>query len=331
MLAGDTGFYDDYDSYHHNVYHQATIAHNSIVVYNGNTAHGQLTGLYLNDSMSYSDWKNGKDSTYKTATLDGVSYKYDANGKPKYAYIAGDISNQYYELTTNEIFGSIIQTKGSKLLDKADRRMLSIFNTQNPDVPMYFFVYDNVTTKKTNYQTTFLRHTAAEPTINGNTVTVTSNSNKKTGGQLVLQNVKGGSSITKIGGTNNNYVVNGSQVATSGGENDCYWGRVEIKVATGSTSQVMLNVMYVTDNGKTLSLPAMGFETDKVDGAAIGNTVGVFLKNTTNNTDNITFTAPNTGSGSKVFYYVSGMADGQWTIKCGTQIINITLDEDDGG
>ena len=315
MLAGDTGFYDDYDSYHHNVYHQATIAHNSIVVYNGNTSYGQKTGLSTDDSMTYSEWVSAKTDSGKQGDVLGVSYKYDANGKPKYAYIAGDITSAY--------------SPSSTYAKSVQRRMLTVFNTNSSDVPAYFFVYDRVKTGNANHQATFLLHTAAKPTISGNTVTVTSYSNNnKTGGQLVLQSVLGAGEFVTYSG-DQKYYVNGENYSAT---DDGYWGRVEIKYPKGSTTdQTMLNVMYVTNNGKTLSLPAMGFQTDKVDGAAIGNTVGVFLKNTTSNTDNITFTAPNTGSGNKVFYYVSGMADGKWTITCGTQIINVTLDEDDGG
>ena len=314
MLAGDTGFYDDYDDSHHNNYHQATIAHNSIVVYNGSEPFGQKTGLSTDDSMDYSTWLSAVNGKGKQGDVLGVSYKYDANGKPKYAYIAGDITSAY--------------SSSSTYAKSVQRRMLTVFNTNSSDVPAYFFVYDRVKTGSTNHQATFLLHTAAAPTISGNTVTVTSNSNKKTGGQLVLQSVLGAGEFVTYSG-DQKYYVNGKNYSAT---DDGYWGRVEIKYPKGSTTdQTMLNVMYITDNGKTLSLPAMGFQTDKVDGAAIGNTVGVFLKNTTSNTDNITFTAPNTGAGNKVFYYVSGMADGKWTITCGTQIINVTLDEDDGG
>ncbi|MBR5242358.1 MAG: heparinase II/III family protein [Clostridia bacterium] len=315
ILAGDTGFYNSYNSTHHSTYHQATIAHNSIVVYSGSTSYGQKTGMEISDAMPKSSWLS---SSTKTATLTGVSYKYDASGKnPRYAYIAGDISPAY---------------KSSANVTKADRRMLSVFNTGNADAPMYFFVYDRVTTSS-NRQVAFLLHTAAEPTISGNTVTVDAggyyiSSKTPPQGKLVLQSVIGGT-IGKIGGTNNNYVVNGSQVASS--KSDEYWGRVEIKTASAK-DHTMLNVMYVTDKGKTLSLPATGFSVGSVaDGAAIGNTVAVFIKDSTNYSSNLTFTAPDTGAGTKVNYYVSGMADGDWTITCGSQTIYVHLDADDGG
>ena len=340
VLAGDSGFYDTYNhnsNSHFKTYHQATVAHNSILIYEEKTSwsgkttvtsYGQKVGSNYSEPKTLSTWLS---STYKTADLLDVSYKYDTKGNPKYAYIAGDITPAYQALST-------------KYAKSVQRRMLSVFNTQNPDAPLYFFVYDQVETaadtsgyNTTTYQVAFLLHTVNEPTINGNTVIAISGGNEtngkpQSGGQLVLQSVIGDCTIEKIGGANNNYVVNGSQVATGDGEDDGYWGRVEIKTKKNTgTEHNMLNVMYVTDANKTLSLPATSFSTDKVDGAAIGNTVAVFLKNTTSNTDTITFTAPDTGFGTKVFYYVSGMADGKWTITCGTQTITVTVDEDDGG
>ena len=320
MLAGDTGFYNSYDSTHHSKYHQATIAHNSIVVYSGSTSYGQKTGMEISDAMPKSSWM----SSGQTAKDVKESHKYDASGKnPRYAYIAGDIAPAYNGTSAS--------------INKADRRMLSVFNTGNADAPMYFFVYDRVTTGS-NRQVAFLLHTAAEPSIEGNTVTVNAggyyiSSKTEPQGKLVLQSVIGGT-IEKIGGTNKNYVVNGSQVASS--KSDGYWGRVEIKTSKG-TDHTMLNVMYVTDKGKTLSLPAtpitLTAEQNGVaaDGAAIGNTVAVFIKDSTNYSSNLTFKAPDTGAGPKVNYYVSGMADGDWTITCGSQTIYVHLDEDDGG
>ena len=334
MLAGDTGFYNSYDSDHHRYYHQATIAHNSIVVYDGNSAYGQLTGMEISDAMPKSSWMS---SSTKTATLTGVSTGYDVTGKnPRYAYISGDISNQYYK--QNKFMGATISK--TALLNKADRRMLSVFNTGNADVPMYFFVYDRVNSKS-DYQIAFLLHTAAKPsytTINGKNAITVNSGGKYSGGQLVLQNILGWSEKAEYSG-NQKYMVNGTNYSTgtAGNDNsdDCYWGRIEIKTASG-TDHTMLNVMYVTDSGKTLSLPATPITLNATengvvaDGAAIGNTVAIFLKNDTNYYGGLTFTAPDTGAGTKVNYYISGMKAGKYTIECHGQVINATVDEKEG-
>ena len=316
ILAGDTGFYDSYDSTHHNNYHQATIAHNSIVIYNGTKSYGQKTGLSTNDSMTYSDWMNKKESTYKQGTVTGVAYEYKDTAKtsPKYAYIAGDITSAY--------------STSSSYAKGVERRMLAVFDTSNSNVPMYFFVYDRVTTGSANYQAAFLLHTAAEPTISGNTVTVNSGG-KYTNGKLVLQNVLGAGTIEAIGGDGKNYVVNGSQVATEDGEDDCYWGRVEIKTATGTTEHSMVNVMYVTDKSKNPGLTAQLIQTDKVAGAIIGNSAAIFVENETRYGETLTFTAPNAGT-STINYYVSGVKAGKWQVQIGATKINATVTDESG-
>ena len=206
MLAGDAGFYDTYD---HNSnsnfkqYHQATIAHNSILIYSGTTSYGQRAGSTYSEPTTLGKWS---DSTYKTAELLGVSYRYDLSGNPKYAYIAGDITPAYRSVSTT-------------YAKKVERRMLSVFNTRNPDAPLYFFVYDRVKTGSSSYQVAFLLQTAAEPTIEGNTVTVNSGG-RYTDGKLVLQNVIGAGSYNKVENEkiynangeytgNKNYHVNG--------------------------------------------------------------------------------------------------------------------------
>ena len=318
MLAGDTGFYDSYDDdpgTQFREYHQATIAHNSIVIYKDNTSYGQKPGCAYSEPKTYDEWMS---DSYKTATLIGVSTKYDLSGNPQYAYIAGDITPAYTEESSSASY--------------VERRMLSVFNTENKDAPMYFFVYDRVKTGE-SYQAAFLLHTLNEPQIEGNTVTVTSGGNN-TGGKLVLQSLIGASEFKTYSGEQKYYVNGESYTATDDG----YWGRVEIKTAK-SNDHTMLNVIYVTDAGKTLSLPATGFDftvnnSVEANGAAIGNTVAVFLKSTSSNTTSysggLTFTAPDTGAGTKVNYYISGMAAGKYTIECNGQVIRATVDEKEG-
>ena len=122
-----------------------------------------------------------------------------------------------------------------------------------------------------------------EPTISGNTVTeVVGN------GKLVLQNVIGNNvTITKRGGPNKNYLVNNKgvdnyvQLDNAYNRDDEYWGRVEISPATGNATDQLLNVMYVCDADKNLSLKATAIETEVVKGAVFGKVVAVFVTSAT--------------------------------------------------
>ena len=312
MLAGDTGVYDGYSTQHRNNYHRQTIAHNCILVRTpGATDVGDSGGQKKigGDEMSPSGFKN--DAKSGTGKVIGVKCAYaDAEKtKPLYAYVAGDISLSYETTRAPQVV----------------RRMLAVYDTKNADVPLYFFVFDNVSAAYANHEKVFLLHTKTEPTIAGKTVTEINGE-----GKLVLQSVFGGDTITKIGGENNNYNVNGTQVepkADSTSREDGYWGRVEI-VTSGVKNQQMLNVMYVCDADKNPALSATAIETADVKGAVIGSTAAIFVTDTARRTTALTFTAPGEGD---LTCYVSGVKAGTWTVSAnGQALTSVKVSEESG-
>ncbi len=306
MLAGDTGSYDTYDRTgnvdpHFMQYHQATIAHNSILV-NGS---GQRQP---GEAGSYNSWLT---DTYKTGTVTGYAYGYSdqAQNTPAYAYIAGDITPAYNSSTVTE----------------ANRRMLTVFDTADPNEELYFFVFDNITGKYSSYKKTFLLHVPNEPTVNGKKVTVVND----LGGKLVLQNVFGGDNITTVGGANRNYVVNGSQLTPTKNGDDGFWGRVEISPNTGNKTDQMLNVMYVCDEDDPTNLTATAISNETVKGAVLGNTAAVFIISSTRRTTAFNFT--NGAAAGTYKYYISGVAAGDWVVSVGGTPVGITRATEDGG
>ena len=304
LLAGDSGFYDTYNSTHHKQYHQATIAHNSIVIYRLNSS-GTVSTTYQQkqpgEAGSFSTWSS---STYDMAVTTGYACGYadQAEKTPVYAYIAGDLAKAY------------------DVASEVTRRMLTVFDTGRDDVKAYFFVFDHITVPDTYKacQKTFLLHTVTAPTIDeaNKTVTVVSGN-----GKLVLQSVVGGDKIVGIGGAGKNYYLNNAQCATKNGEDDGYWGRVEISPKTGNRTDTMLNVMYVCDKTADITLPASKIETSDVTGSVIGNTAAVFVTSATARTTAFTFTA--TGSGD-LNYYISGVKAGNWMVTAGSQTLIVT-------
>ncbi|MBO6019579.1 MAG: hypothetical protein J6P88_00145, partial [Clostridia bacterium] len=243
-------------------------------------------------------------------TVTGYAYGYSdvAQNVPAYAYIAGDITPAYDNSRATEV----------------TRRMLTVFDTADPNEELYFFVFDNITATSGSYKKTFLLHVPTEPTISGNTITVVNENDAK----LVVQNVFGGDSITKIGGTNNNYNVNGSQINPTNNGNDGYWGRVEISPNTGSATNQILNAMYVCDASDPNSLTATPISNSTVKGAVLGNTAAVFVTSATRRTTSFNFTA--SGSGT-LNYYVSGVAAGGWAISVNGVLVGTTHATEDGG
>jgi len=304
-LAGDTGAYDKYGDEHFKKYHQATIAHNS---------------LLINGSGQKQPGENGntdrvlKTDYYKTGTVTGyeAGYADEAKTTPTYAYIAGNITPAYYE----------INSTSSSTVNEVTRRMLTVYDTKNVNVPMFFFVFDNVDAKSASYQKTFLLHVPVEPTVDEAKKSVTVSAN---GAKLVLQSVFGGDSFEAIGGKNNNYNVNGTQLTPTDGGNDGFWGRVEISTSGSKTSQ-LLNVMYVCDSDKRLNLTAKEIETDVVKGAVLGKVAAIFVTNETRRSTAFSFTS----TGSDLTYYVSGVKAGNWTVSVDGQSQTVTATEDGG-
>ncbi len=301
MLAGDTGSYDTYNDNHFTKYHQATVAHNCIVLAN------DVGQKRAPEPLTCNAWLSD-DAHFKTGTVTGLRYGFmsDDPDAPDYAYIAGDLTPAY---------------SNTGKVSSYERRMLTVYDTDTDGAkPFFFFVYDNITTSNANIQKKFLLHVPNYPEVSGNTVTVTNDD----GGKLVLQNVFGGSTISRVGGivfspygnfvpsVSSNYKVNGIQIYTDETHYDGYWGRVEIKTNTSSAKSELLNAMYVCDATDNNELTAQGFSSSAVKGTVLGNTVAVFVSSPNSNTSSYTFSVP--GSGEK-WYYVSGVADGSWTVK----------------
>ena len=312
MLAGDTGSYDKYGDPHHYWYHQATVAHNSLLIYDpalADTDRGYYSGGQTHkwECHDFAVWQN--DREHKTGTVTGLSCGYadEKKTKPTYGYIAGDITPAYDETTVSEV----------------TRRFLTVFDTGNVDVPMILFVFDRITANDPTFKKTFLLHTLTEPTVEGNTVTEIGGA-----GKLVLQSVFGGDMIKKVGGAGNNYVVNGQQLAPCKGGDDGVWGRVEISPDPGRATDDLLNVMFVCDADDTPALPALPVETDVVKGAVIGDVAALFVRSADRRAE--PFSVPLAGEGEYTVY-LAGVAAGNWSVTLdGVAVASATAAEDGG-
>ena len=308
MLAGDTGSYDVYGDTHFTYYHQATVAHNSILIKKGSGTYDVGGQKQPSETGTYNVWLG---DTYKTGTVTGYQYGYSdqAENTPAYAYIAGDITPAYDNSRATEV----------------TRRMLTVYDTADQNEELYFFVFDNIAATSGSYKKTFLLHVPADPTIVGNKVTVVN----QYGAKLVLQNVFGGDTITKIGGANQNYKVNGYQLTPTNSGNDGFWGRVEISPNTGNATDQLLNVMYVCDEDDPTDLTATAISNETVKGAVLGNTAAVFLISATRRTTSFEF--ENGAAAGNYKYYISGVAAGDWNVSVDGAPVGIARATEEGG
>ncbi|MBR2965277.1 MAG: heparinase II/III family protein [Clostridia bacterium] len=323
MLTTDGGCYNN-DGHEHSMYfHDATISHNGLIIYNSalsKTEKGWYSGgqrrVPDTNSMTLEAWN--KNSQIDTGKVIGKQHAYadEEETQPLYAYIAGDITKAYDASTVSYV----------------GRRMLTVY-TGDEEFPMVFFVFDDIFANSKSFEKRFLLQITSEnaPTISGNTV-ITENGD----GRLVLTCLSSGIEINPVGGRayksngdydsakSSNYIINGQQLRPldNGKDDDGHWGRVEI-VSTRSTKETtFMNVLYVTDKGndESVEIKKIGNASGVEGGVFNGKIAAVFAIDRNGAKDKLSFTVSGNGN---IDYYVSGVTAGEWKVAvdgkdCGT-------------
>lgn len=299
LYLGESGVYDKYGSTHWKYYHQATVSHNGILIYDPKLAGndpdmlstyfysgGQRQGFECGSTLE--DWLGNSDTN--KASVMGYEYALNADGSADYAYLAGDITLAYTPAQASYV----------------SRNMIAIF-TDNPDCPMYFVVYDSLDVAESEFVTKFLLHTPTEPVIDEESKTVTISGNE---GKLVLHSLNGTDKIEALGGANRNYLINGVQCSATNGS-DGMWGRVELS-STGKEKVDMFNVMYFTDAENEESQSFELFDEDSFIATKVGSDYVIFSKSQDRTADPISITTEGTGLSR---YIVMGLHEGTWDIE----------------
>ncbi len=306
LSIGD-GSYMTYGNTHHTYYHRATIAHSCMLVFNPDKKDTQ-SGYYSGGQSSMGTSLNG----YEDKVL-GVKYGYDGEGNAKYVYYANNLTAAYE--SANDV-------------DYVARSIVTTFPEGN--YPMVMFIYDRIDVPDDDYIKTFLLQCNKEPTIN--TTNMTAIVDNGTGGSMVLKNLYGGASIAKYGasdptGDQRYWISTQNKNVPSGSSSKVSWGKVEIRAAVGNRSDVMVNVVYVTDSANKSNMLATELLTGtNYYGARAAGQTAIFAFGTDGKSyarSAITFTA--TGSGTQD-YYIGGLAAGTWQVSIGGQNLgNMTV------
>ena len=322
-LSTDGGCYDNYDHAHTQYYHQATISHNGLIIYNPSLA-GTQGGWYsggqkkLDEAATMNKWL---DSYYDAGRVTGHQHAYaDAQEtKPLYAYIAGDITASY----------------DSQTVDYVGRRMLTVF-TGDENAPMVLFIYDDITSDSAEFEKRFLLQISSQnaPTISGNTV-ITEND----GGRLMLTCLSDSVKINGVGGRTSgnyvseqskNYLINGKQLVSKSLADDGHWGRIEIVYDKQSKNATFLNVIAVSDAGNESVPTAVATEGNSgIEGAVFGGKIAALFA--TDRSGASTLISCTTSGGRSMDYYVSGVAAGDWIVNIDGQNIGVYTATEEGG
>lgn len=320
LYTGESGLYDKYGSTHFTYYHQATVAHNGLLVYNTNLYSSQVdeNGVPNNakrywysggqrdpgESGTLWDWLDA--SEYDTGEVTGVEYEINEDGTADYAYLAGDITAAYDQQT----------------VDYVGRRMFTLY-TGNEDFPMYFIVYDRITSDSEDYEKRFLLQTPTEPEIDRAAKTVTI---KNKEGKLVLTSLLGAERFDAFGGKDQTFLINGINCDSIGGSNGNNWGRVEIAAPKGEKTTDILNFMYVTDIGNENKTVPTLIENDKIVGTRVENTVVLFAKDLDPSCESFNFTTEGSGL---IRHFITGVHGGTWHVTVdGVSVATVTASDE---
>lgn len=323
LYSGESGVYDKYGSNHWRYYHQGTVAHNGLLIFDPTLADYEVIGTSAATATNasrvfysggqrhffsgFSDLESWVANTScNTATVLGHQSALNKDGTADYVYLAGDISQSY------------LSTQASYV----GRNMFTLF-TGAEDIPMFFAVYDSITAANENLVNKFLLHTQAEPVIDEENKTV---SVVAEGGRLVLHSLVGADKFEALGGEGQSYLINGIDNTPSKGT-DGMWGRLEIS-NTGKINTGFFNVMYVTDADSEAKITPNMFENDLLIGTEFGENVIAFTKSGDRNADELTFTTE--GSGIRR-YFILGMYEGTWNISVDGVSVAHSVSSVDGG
>ncbi len=325
-LTTDGGVYNNYGHEHTQYFHNATISHNGLIIYNPAKS-SELNGWYSGGQRRVGEASNLNSlmsTTYDSGVVTGRQHGY-VNGdktKPEYAYIAGDITKAY----------------PSDDVSYAGRRMLSVY-TGDEEFPLAFFVYDDLSSTSKTYTKTFLLQISSKnaPTINEEDQTVITENGE---GRLILTCLSEDVSITGVGGRSEgaykadksqNYMINGKQLKPkSNSADDGHWGRVEITYTKSEKNATFLNVITVTDAGNKKAPKINGTRSNNgIEGAVFDKKIVVlFATDRNRETEEISCTV--SGS-SSMKYYVSGVAAGKWTVSVDGKSVGTFEATEDGG
>ena len=313
-LSTDGGNYGDPSHAHTQYFHQATISHNGLLIYDpsrsaecdgwysGSQRDVRSTSTNLNTWLGSDVMKRGEIIAHESAYTDA------SERAPLYAYLAGDITAAYDSATVSYV----------------SRRMLTVF-TGDSEFPMVFFVYDDITAKDAGFEKKFLLQISSKdaPTINSTNKTVVTENGD---GRLVLTSLTDEIKISGQGGRNEgkydgakaqNYLINGKQCTSSSrNHDDGHWGRVEIVYTGKNASSTFMNVIYVTDKGNSsyAKVESITDATNLEGGVFDSRIAGLFATDRAATSKTLSCTTSGEGN---LDYYVSGLSAGSWQITVG--------------
>lgn len=321
ILASESGSYIGYGQEYDWAQHKATIAHNSLLIYDpdevmvkaGNPNRGGQRGP-SGEYNTLESWTNG---TFDTKFGTVLAHEFGPDPiTPAYSYIKGDITNAYSD-------------KVSEVL----RSMLFI-PTDNEDYPAVFLTMDKVTASNKDFDKYWIMHSQQEPEINGN-VSIIKRDTEGYNGMLVNQTLyPTNATVTAVGGAGHENEFNGVAIPDPSrfGKTSCEeistW-RIDVRPSVKTETDYFLNAMYVGDADADLPLvEAQLIESEQMMGAKLLGKVAMFAKDAPKLTEQ-SFTV--NGDESELSFVVTGLDKGGYDISVNGNALTTQIATEDGG
>lgn len=279
-LTMDTGLYQgklgEWGSSHYFNYYSRTIANNCMTVFNPNEkfTRGTSAGVYANDggqrmttsASSYEEYKENEPRAKTEASYIGPN-----TDTPEFSFVKTNLTTAYQ--------------KGK--VENHERSMV-FMDLDNDEYPGAVVVFDDLTSTDASYKKTFNMHSETQPTVSGNTTTITRTDNGNNGKLVNKTLLPEQSTIGLVGGEGKEFLVNGQNYPNEPSDKSQYgyeaepemgkW-RIEISPSTSNERDLFLNAMYVTDaDGNLAELPMIKEETETMVGVTVMDRCVYFSK-----------------------------------------------------
>ena len=343
ILTRDDGLYDAYGSDHHFFYHMSATAHNTLLIHNNNLNNDPLGPSnkigYYNGAQKYELGIPGsfdvwvKDDKFSYGKLIGMETDDEVN--PSYVYFANDITNAYDSETVDYVERSfmtlytgdeetpmIMFVFDNITSDDADFQKTFLLQcATEPQVSGNTVTVDNgegklvLTSLLGNDAIKAYGRTSKNGVVMGTEyfyeLDEEGNPKKDANGNYVLTEDYGAERFYLSGAGVNLMPGGATSIGDKSSDLSIVWGHVEVQPEIGQATNQLMNVLYVSDSGTTVSATPTLLESTYMTGATFKNYTAMFIKDSMFAADEQYFVTEGEGT---MTYYIGGLSDGSWAV-----------------
>ena len=345
MLTRDDGLYDAYGSDHHFYYHMSGTSHNTLLIYNNEMRNSPIgpnnkIGYYngaqkyeLGIPASFNNWLN--DNKFSYGKLIGIQTDDEMN--PSYVYFANDITNAYDSDTVDYVERSTMTLYTG---DEETPMVMFIYDNITADDPNFqkTFLLQCVSAPEIDYENGTVTVDNGEgklvltSLLGADSIKAYGRTSKDgvvkdieyfyvldengvpkrdENGDFILSKEYGAERFYLSGAGTSLNPGGAEMIGDKNSDLSIVWGHVEIQPNVGNYTNQLVNVLYVSDSGTTVTATPTLLQSAFMTGATFKNHTTMFVTDSLYASDEHMFET--TGEGTMT-YYIGGINEGTWTV-----------------